>query len=166
MIGIIFVIICAGLLVDEIAGESSGRATGGPLRSASGWVRALEKNLFSLSQQKMKAGKKEKLASNSLHCAPCTLHLVFSGAEQGRLSFRHTVSISEKIRARFNHIVAGIEPHENTEKSTEGVIVSATPCPKTCNSVPNSATPTCQKMNHQKATAIKSDDYADFKDSI
>ena len=130
MIGIIFVIICAGLIFKELAGESSGRATGGPLRSASGWVRAFEKNLFSLSQQKMKRGKKEKLASNSLHCAPCTLHLVFSGAEQGRLGFRHTVAIISKIRSRIRHTAADIETPENPEKSTEGVIVSDTPCPK------------------------------------
>ena len=130
MFDVIFIIICAGLIVDEIAGESSGRATGGPLRSASGWVRAFEKNLFSLSQQKMKAGKKEKLASNSLHCAPCTLHLVFSGAEQGRLSFRNAVSVIEKIRSQIRLTVADIETPKYPEKSTKPVIVSATPCPK------------------------------------
>ena len=113
MIGIIFVIICAGLIEEEIAGES--------LRIA------LETCLLEFFLSTRHAAHSTRhfpltcTQQNSSLAActgepvgrPSTVHYLLIPAQCCRLIFRHTVSLSEKIRARFSHTVAVAETPEN-----------------------------------------------------
>ena len=82
MILFIIVIICAVLLVEMLSKESLIMASE---IFAGAWQREFlepSKNPLSFVQQKIQAGRPGKIASNSLHYAPCTMHLAFSSTER------------------------------------------------------------------------------------
>ena len=101
MTGIIYIIICAALLVKDNAWQLLRMASELWINAGEDGIPAVLNIQFNRTQQKLKPGKAVKLSSDSLNYALCTLNFPSSSTELDGAVFEGGLQILNKTRFTF-----------------------------------------------------------------